>query len=664
MSKRKMPRRELPWIGGLLETLSFSRLPTNHVVLQRIFFELESNQGNSSLDIAAVLVKNELIELWSYAGYGDILHFPTQIVKMIKALTSPYKYLLKIPQSRRSSPSYLQKEADFLNSLPKLFNITVSDLVYSQKITAEDREFLLKHWNKKISSTPDLGLRKAVHNKLERSEKRQAYYHKQTAGPSTAASPPVASSDPTPASSDPSPSSTPASSRTPASSPDPEFRPKKSFTTPTSSGSRLLLPKNILQKVGPTADRLGLSNNQLTAITAVITNHGGGDLDDVSLSKSTARRSRASARTEAAQQIRDNFSLNFGQINFDGKLLDDLYGSQKVNRLAVVVVKELENQILGIIKTVNAKGKVEAEAVKRTLDTWKLTEKIIACGFDTTTSNTGVHKGCCTVLQELLGRQILWMACRHHILELVLKAAFMELFGDTTGPEETFFKFMKPIWSTLDLSDTQLPAIPSTFLAEKASVLSFIQQRLKPEQAHLLPRDDYREFLELALLILGGTPERKKGWSYTIQRPGADSHARWMSKAIYTMKLTLLMHQFPDIPWHKKKKLEKMTFFIIFVYLECWFRSPSLFSAASNDLLLHQRLTKFSKYHKKLSQVGLTVLLRHTWYLTEELVPLSLFNDKLPEPVLNTLAENIFLHQISPYSEACPPFHYCKVHSS
>ena len=140
------------------------------------------------------------------------------------------------------------------------------------------------------------------------------------------------------------------------------------------------------------------------------------------------------------------------------------------------------------------------------LDTWGIAEKIIACGFDTTSSNTGVHKGCCTVLQQLLGRQMLWVACRHHILELVLKAAFTELFGDTVGPEESFFKFMKPSWTTLDLTDIRIPTIPTPFKADTASLLTFIQHRLKPEQASLLPRDDYREFLELALLTRSRNP--------------------------------------------------------------------------------------------------------------------------------------------------------------
>ena len=123
-------------------------------------------------------------------------------------------------------------------------------------------------------------------------------------------------------------------------------------------------------------------------------------------------------------------------------------------------------------------GKVEAETVKTMLDTWGIAEKIIACGFDTTSSNTGV-------LQQLLGRQILWVACRHHILELVLKAVQTELFGDTVGPEESFFKFMKPSWTTLDLTDIRRPTIPTPFKADTASLLTFIQHRLKPSSSSL-----------------------------------------------------------------------------------------------------------------------------------------------------------------------------------
>ena len=191
------------------------------------------------------------------------------------------------------------------------------------------------------------------------------------------------------------------------------------------------------------------------------------------------------------------------------------------------------------------------------LHDWNLTEKIVAVGFDTTSSNTGVHRGACTILQQLLNRQILWMACRHHVLELIVGAAFKHLFGETTSPDVTLFKLLKKKWNSLDISDVRLPEIPKVFQEKVADLLAFIDRRLAPDMVALLPRGDYKEFLELAKIFLGGSIDRKKGYIYSIQVPGADHHARWMAKAIYTIKLRLLMHQFSqyDLHWQTRKKV-------------------------------------------------------------------------------------------------------------
>ena len=87
MSKRKSPRRELSWIEPLLDNLPFSRLPTNSSVLKRIFFLIESGtNGQISIDAAATTVKNELIDLWSYAGHDDILQDHSNILSKIKPM--------------------------------------------------------------------------------------------------------------------------------------------------------------------------------------------------------------------------------------------------------------------------------------------------------------------------------------------------------------------------------------------------------------------------------------------------------------------------------------------------------------------------------------------------------------------------------------------------
>ena len=224
-------------------------------------------------------------------------------------------------------------------------------------------------------------------------------------------------------------------------------------------------------------------------MVAAITNHGGGDIDELSLSKSTARRYRGAARAELSSEIKKTFTCSpTAQINFDGKLHPNLEGFSSVNRLAVVLVQKEENKILCIARTGDSTGKTEAESVKKSLDDWQLTSYIVSMGFDTTSSNTGVNKGACTLLQvqQLLDRNLLWMACRHHILELVIGNTFTTLFGDTKSPEVTLFKPLKTSWDSLDLDSFILPDIPSCYQREKEE-LTYINSLLSPENVKNLP---------------------------------------------------------------------------------------------------------------------------------------------------------------------------------
>ena len=125
-----------------------------------------------------------------------------------------------------------------------------------------------------------------------------------------------------------------------------------------------------------------------------------------------------------------------------------------------------------------------------------------------------------------------------------------------------------------------------------------------------LHRCDYKELLELSKVTLGESIERKKGYLYKLQRPGADHHARWMLKAIYILKMSLLRQQL-DLHWQTKKKVEKMSLFVIFVCLKSWSGAPSLAAAATEDLELYSRLHKFRTVHSKVSSTTTSVLQRH-----------------------------------------------------
>ena len=291
------------------------------------------------------------------------------------------------------------------------------------------------HWRKTVSSTADHTTRDAVLKKLARREK--------SAAPST----------PTPAST-PTPTSTPPSASSQES--NDEFRPKRACsTTPRPARTQVIIPRDVLKKVGPAADRLGLSHQQATAFLSSIINNSGGNLDEIAVSTSTAR-------AEGATSIKDSYTFLIGQINFDGKLLGDLDGGfDKVNRLAVVAVQEEGNQLLWFDKTDDSTRKVEAATVKEALDDWRISDGIIASCFDTTSSNTGIYSSSTVLLQQHLNRQLLWLSCRHHIPELILKAAFQTLFGKTTGPSAALFSCLKTSWKSLDLTDLRLPPTPS-----------------------------------------------------------------------------------------------------------------------------------------------------------------------------------------------------------
>ena len=134
LSKRKLPRRDVPLVGALLDHLPYSHLPTKKVVLKRLLFELETNNGGVSLPSAILTVQKELVDLWTYAGYGDILHYTSNILKQIRLLHESYKAVKKIPLSRRTGDAYKKKKNAFDTSLSTLFDIAVEELKSSSRI--------------------------------------------------------------------------------------------------------------------------------------------------------------------------------------------------------------------------------------------------------------------------------------------------------------------------------------------------------------------------------------------------------------------------------------------------------------------------------------------------------------------------------------------------
>jgi len=78
------------------------------------------------------------------------------------------------------------------------------------------------------------------------------------------------------------------------------------------------------------------------------------------------------------------------------------------------------------------------------------------------------------------------------------------------------------------------------------------------------PRDDYREFIHLAALMTGLDVK------VTIRKPGALHRARWMAKAIYSMKIELLFkdnESVINLTASELQGIQRFNRFVVCIYL-------------------------------------------------------------------------------------------------
>jgi hypothetical protein len=102
-----------------------------------------------------------------------------------------------------------------------------------------------------------------------------------------------------------------------------------------------------------------------------------------------------------------------------------------------------------------------------------------------------------------------------------------------------------------------------------------------------MPRDDYKELLQLSLAVLGVQP-------CNFYYPGAVHRARWMAKILYALKMFLFQHQFPMAP-DQLERLQDICLFFCVVYAEAWTKCSISADAPINDLELVKTLHEFEK---------------------------------------------------------------------
>ena len=287
-------------------------------------------------------------------------------------------------------------------------------------------------------------------------------------------------------------------------------------------------------------DRAKVTDREAAFILSATAKSFGQDPADLTLSRESIRKKRMLHRETTACNIKAAFRTDEPlTVHWDGKIMADVNGDN-VDRLAVLVSGEETAKLLAVPKLLNGSGSAAATAVVDALNDWELADCVAALSFDTTASNTGLSNGACTILEQKLERDLLHLACRHHMFELVAAKAFEICMGPSSGPDIALFKRFASHWSSVD------QAKPKTFDSEDAESehLTGLRDDIIAQCNTLLekqhPRDDYRELLELTVIVLGGVP---KG-GIRFRRPGAFHRARWMAKLIYALKIFLFRCQF------------------------------------------------------------------------------------------------------------------------
>lgn len=403
------------------------------------------------------------------------------------------------------------------------------------------------------------------------------------------------------------------------------------------------MPRPLLQNYAVTPelcgalDRTKMSDRKAMMVVTATAQSLGHNVEDIALNHSSIRRLRQQHRTVGASNLKEAFRADQSLVvHWDGKLIPDLIGKEKVDRLPVFVSGMGTSQLLTVAKLPTGTGQAQADAVTAALRDWRVDTQVQAMCFDTTSSNTGRLNGACVLIEQALNRQLLFLACRHHIFELVIGAVFTSCMGSSFAPEVSLFKRFQTYWEFLDLENFEDAStdehVTEALTDVKDDIIAFIVTQLSEVQ----PRGDYREFLELSMIFLGEVPARGS----RFMAPGPMHHARWMSKVIYSLKVWLFRSQF-KLTARETKGLREVAIFSVRVYIKAWMTAPLAACAPYNDLLLMKSLVEYENINEAVSKAASTKLSAHMWYLSEELVGLALFDRNVPSSMKRGMVQSL-----------------------
>lgn len=599
-------------VGQTLPALLQTKLPSIKEVLQLFFYhKIERKQTVSA---SAEFTALEVLAVWEKAS------IPTRKKQHVKEKILKYfnqwQSLKKNKENKKKrSESMQDKEKTWQITLEELFDIAHANALETMKIE-EDKKFLLAQRQNRSGKIGTLDKRhaKKVLEKQGREDRLKSLQQREEEGLKRLTEKCLLASSST------SPSLTGSS--------DDETCVVSQEPGPSTSGAppAKRARKNLIDdRLAVSLDVAKLSDRKAAVVLTSALKSAKCDPEKYNINKSSIRRQRIQHREKIAQCLKSEFKPEVPlTAHWDGKMCEDITGHEIVDRLPILVSGQGVDQLLGVPKLSRGTGDAIATAVFETIMSWNLREKVKCMSFDTTASNTGHRNGACILLEQKLEKDLLWLACRHHILEMTLEAVVLLSLGPSSGPDILIFKRFKNSWTNINQEHFKSVSTDTSLFKDCESISDYIISFAKDQLTLYHPRDDYKELLQLIVIFLGGTFEKP----ITFRAPAGLHRARWMAKAIYSLKIFLFRDQFAM----SKKELQgikDICLFTVRVYAKYWYTAPSAASAPGNDLQLLKDLKMYERINEKISKAALKKIMGQLWYLSEELVGFAFFDDKI-----------------------------------
>ena len=399
---------------------------------------------------------------------------------------------------------------------------------------------------------------------------------------------------------------------------------------------------DVMGAVSNTGDRLGLSGRKKAMFAAAVVKAVGVNVEETNISYSTAKTKARKTRFETEAAIKDNFvPPEHANVHWDGKGLKEKAG-KKAEYICVYISGADNDQVtklLGVPKVDSGSGLQQKEVVVDLLNKWDISDQITGMVFDTTASNTGNQTGACKLLEDHMDKALLWIACRHHMYELHIKHVVEAVTGNTKDPGVKLFRRLKAEWNKLEIDYSKLTKFDyknsKPWLCKQAEeVLAWAEDHRKKGT---WPRSDYKELLELVIIWLGGTLA-----AFKFRFPGADHHARWLSKAIYKLKLALLTGQFP-MDQKEEMEVAMVAEFVGLFYAKAFFRCPLPSAAPHDDLKFMSEMVRYRTVQPAVAFQCLQSCYRHLWYLTPSMVVFALCDKDVTSAEKEDMAKLLFI---------------------